>query len=275
MKATPALRIRLLGELDLRLDGLPLAPLESARAESLLAYLLLHREAPQSRQRLAFLLWPDSTEPQARTNLRHVLHNLRRALPDLDRFLQVTQRTLQWRPDGPCWLDVAAFQACLSRADGADGGGVAALTEAVELYRGDLLEGAQDEWLLGEREQLRRRYLGALERLATLLAARGDHAEAIAHAEQLLRADPLHEQAYRVLMGLHDGRGDRARALHTYHACAAVLERELGVEPSSSTRRVYESLLDQESLVSADRQGGPAGPWAARRWSAGPANGPG
>ena len=66
-------------------------PLGSARAESLLAYLLLHREAPQPRQRLAFLLWPDSTEPQARTNLRHLLHNLRRALPDPDRFLEVTQ----------------------------------------------------------------------------------------------------------------------------------------------------------------------------------------
>jgi hypothetical protein len=45
-------------------------PLGSARAESLLAYLLLHRDAAQPRQRLAFLLWPDSSEPQARTNLR-------------------------------------------------------------------------------------------------------------------------------------------------------------------------------------------------------------
>src|SRR5574341_343449 len=71
---TPALRVRLLGELDLRLGDAPLPRLDSARAESLLAYLLLHREAPQPRQRLAFLLWPDSTEPQARTNLRHLLH---------------------------------------------------------------------------------------------------------------------------------------------------------------------------------------------------------
>src|SRR5215217_8617240 len=158
------LQIRLFGELELRLGDEPLPALESARAESLLAYLLLHRDAPVPRQRLAFVLWPDSTEPQARTNLRHVLHNLRRALPDLDRFLQVTQRTLRWRPDGPCWLDVAAFLACLARADGAGDEGVAALTEAVELYRGDLLEGGQDEWLLGERERLRRRYLQALER---------------------------------------------------------------------------------------------------------------
>jgi DNA-binding SARP family transcriptional activator len=61
-----ALSVQLLGELELRLGDRPLPPLDSARAESLLAYLLIHRDAPQPRQRLAFLLWPDSTEPQAR-----------------------------------------------------------------------------------------------------------------------------------------------------------------------------------------------------------------
>jgi DNA-binding SARP family transcriptional activator len=72
----PALRARLLGTVDLQLDGRPLPPLDSARAESLLACLLLHRDAPQPRQRLALLLWPGSTEGQAQTNLRKVLHNL-------------------------------------------------------------------------------------------------------------------------------------------------------------------------------------------------------
>src|SRR5204862_85476 len=90
--------------------GLP-PPRRAARAESLLAYLVLHRDAPQPRQRLAFLLWPDSTEPQARTNLRHLLHTLRRTLPSLVRFLDVTPRALQWRTDAPLWLDVAAFEA--------------------------------------------------------------------------------------------------------------------------------------------------------------------
>jgi DNA-binding SARP family transcriptional activator len=81
-EARSTLQVRLLGGVDLRLGEEHIGPLDSARAESLLAYLLLHRDAPQQRQRLAFMLWPDSTESQARTNLRHVLHNLRRALPD-------------------------------------------------------------------------------------------------------------------------------------------------------------------------------------------------
>jgi DNA-binding SARP family transcriptional activator len=256
---SPTLRIQLLGELDLRHGGTPLPPLESARAASLLAYLLLHREAPQPRQRLAFLLWPDSTERQARTNLRHVLHNLRRAFPDPDRFLDVTPRTLQWRADAPFWLDVAAFEESLSRAE-READGLAALREAVELYTGDLLEVSYDEWLLAEREQLRQRYLEALERLVALLEARGDYAQAILYAERLLRHDPLREETYRLLMRLHDARGDRARALRVYHECVATLERELGVEPSAPTREAHEALVPPEREPvehKIGREGGP------------------
>jgi hypothetical protein len=142
----PALRVRLLGGLELRLDGRPLPPVESARAESLLAFLLLHRQAPQPRQRQAFGLWPDSTEAQARTNLRHVLHNLRRALPDLDRFLEVTPRTLRWRAEATGgWTSPPSRRP----SPGPTGRGQRPLPPCgrrVALYQGDLLKGRHDEY---------------------------------------------------------------------------------------------------------------------------------
>jgi DNA-binding SARP family transcriptional activator len=49
----------------------------------LIAYLLLHRESAHSRQRLAFLLWPDSAESQARANLRKLLFDLHRLLSEM------------------------------------------------------------------------------------------------------------------------------------------------------------------------------------------------
>lgn len=207
MDAAPTLRVRLLGGLDLRLGEDQVAPLDSGRAESLLAYLLLHRDAAQPRQRLAFLLWPDSTEPQARTNLRHVLHNLRRALPDSDRFIDVGPRTLQWRADTPVWLDVADFEQALAESR---------LEAAVDAYSGDLLEGSYDDWLLEERERLSDLHLDALERLARQMDERGEWAGAIRYAERLVRQDPLREETYRLLMRLHDAHGDRARALRVY-----------------------------------------------------------
>jgi DNA-binding SARP family transcriptional activator len=237
------LEVQLLGGLALRLGEAQLPRPESARAESLLAFLILHRDAAQPRQRVAFTLWPDSTEHQARTNLRHVLHNLRRALPEVEPHLEVGQRTLRWQAGPGYRLDVDAFERALRRAAAGEGDEVSVLQEAVEVYRGDLLEGCDDEWLLEERERLRQRFLETLERLAELLGGRGEHARAIPHVERLVRQDPLRESGYRLLMRLYDAVGDRAHAVRVYHACAAELERELGLDPSPLTREVYEALL--------------------------------
>ncbi len=69
----PTLHVQLLGEFSLIHDKTPLTTVNTPRLQSLLAYLVLHRHAPQPRQRLAFLLWPDSSDAQARTNLRHLI----------------------------------------------------------------------------------------------------------------------------------------------------------------------------------------------------------
>jgi DNA-binding SARP family transcriptional activator len=246
----------LLGTVDLRLDDRPAPGLGSARAESLLAYLLLHRDAPQPREQLAFRLWPESTESQARTNLRHVLHDLRRALPNADSFLDVKPRVVQWRTDAPYWLDVAAFESSIARSEGSSANAprnapnadvaTASLREAVELYRGSLVESCYDEWIAAHRDRLRHLFIGALERLASCLAEDGHHTEAIARAERLVLEEPLREDAYRLLMRLHDARGDRASALQTYQTCVATLAREVGAPPSVQTREAYEALLRGE-----------------------------
>ena len=52
----------------------------------------------------------------------------------------------------------------------------------------------------------------------------------------------LTEPTYRALMRLHALNGDRTAAVRAYHDCAAILQRELGVEPSRATRELYERL---------------------------------
>ncbi|MCQ0006881.1 AfsR/SARP family transcriptional regulator [Actinomadura madurae] len=250
----PALRVRLLGGVELRLDGEALPTLESARVESLLAYLLLHREAPQLRQRLAFLLWPDSTDGQALTNLRKVLHNLRRSLPDVDRFVDIGARTVRWRDEAPVRLDVERFEQAIA-------GG--RLEDAVGLYGGELLEGCYDEWLIEERERLARLYMGALAELAERRGREGRWPDAVRYAEQLVGCDPLREEGHRLLIRLCGEGGDRVRALRAYHVCATTLERELGVGPSPETRAMYEALVAEAE---------PPGP-RCRRSSGGPPSG--
>ena len=246
----PAISIRLFGELELRVGTARLPRLESARARSLLAFLLLHRDAPQSRQRLAFMLWPDSTEAQARTNLRHLIHTLRQATPEIERFVDVTPQTLWWRDDVPSWVDIAAFDAAQAVADSpaiSPKEQLDALRAAIELYRGDLLDGCYDEWVLDVRERFRDRYLAQLHRLTVVLSQDGEHVEAIRVARELLRCDPLREDTHRLLMTVQAAAGDRAAAVRTFHECVSTLRRELGVEPSDETVDAYNVLLPRSA----------------------------
>ena len=240
--------LRLLGDFQLLAHDLRVNSIDTPRVQSLLAYLALHRGLPQARSRLAYLLWPDSTDAQARTNL---LFKLRATLPQVDSFLRIERQTLCWRSDARWSLDVQDFeqaivwaeQAALAQDDAVER---QALEEAVRVYQGDLLPSCYDDWICGERDRLQQVYVGALERLIELLEEEGSYQDAIRVAQRLLRQDSLHEATYRHLMRLHAARGDRGAVSRTYQACAAVLQRELAIEPGLTTRTTYERLMRAE-----------------------------
>ena len=247
----PTLHLRLLGDFSLLYNDQQVTNLNTTRLRSLLTYLVLHRDVPQPRQHLAFLFWPDATEAQARNNLRQLLHQLRQAFPDVEHFLSADAHMLHWHPVTPCYLDVAAFEQTLTLADAAarqhDQHALQdALEQADSLYRGELLPGCYDEWILPERDRLRQRHLQVLEHLLRLFEEQGDPVTAIRYAQRLIALDPLSEDLYRRLMRLFALNNDRASALHVYHTCVTTLQRELGVNPDPATREAYERLMHQE-----------------------------
>src|SRR5947209_14435661 len=155
---------------------------------------------------------------------------------------------LHWHPVTPFHLDVAAFEQALKLADVAtrqhDQHALQdALEQADNLYRGELLPGCYDEWILPERERLRQRHLQVLEQLLRLLEVQGDTVTAIRYAQRLIGLDPLSEDLYRRLMRLFVLNNDRASALRVYHTCVTTLQREMGVDPDPATREAYERLL--------------------------------
>jgi DNA-binding SARP family transcriptional activator/predicted ATPase len=250
----PTLHIRLFGDFSLIYADRQVTSLNSTRLQSLLAYLVLHRDTPNPRQHLAFLFWPDTTEAQARNNLRQLLYQLRQVFPEVEHFLSADTQWLHWHPVTPFHLDVAEFEQALTLADAATRQQAqhvlqVALEQADTLYRGDLLPGCYDEWIVPERERLRQRHRQALEHLLHLKEVQGDILAAIRSAQRLLALDPLSEDLYRRLMRLFALNNDRASALHVYHTCVSTLQREMGVEPDSATREVYERLLQQETLT--------------------------
>ncbi|MGQ0571697.1 MAG: AAA family ATPase [Armatimonadota bacterium] len=238
------LTAQLLGGFRLVDGSTPVTGLQPARLQGLFAYLVLHRGRPQSRAHLAALFWPESTDGQARTNLRRLVLDLRRAVPRPERHVHIDHHVLQWLESSPLRLDVEEFQRGV-RADASLGD----LEQAVVLYRGDLLPECYDDWVIPERERLRQVYFQAVERIVVGLEAQRDYRGAIRYARLLLQHEPMEEATYRHLMRLHALNGDRTGAVRIYHACVTALQRDLGVAPSPATQKAYERILAVDTLA--------------------------
>jgi DNA-binding SARP family transcriptional activator len=220
----------------------------SPRLQTFFTYLVLHRGIAVSRAQVAYQLWPDSGDTQARANLRRLILHLRRVLPDVAQFVKLEGQTLLWHEDAPYTLDVAEFDKAVSQAEQFNTKGSHieqqnTLERALALYRGDLLPGLYEDWLEPERERLRQRFTGVLEALVKLHEQRGDLRLSILYAERLVQHDPFLESSHRQLIELHGRNGERAKALHAYHHCISFLRRELSVEPARETVAVYEQLV--------------------------------
>jgi predicted ATPase/DNA-binding SARP family transcriptional activator len=235
------LQVQFLGDLILYWAQVPHSFTTLPKVVPLLAYLLLHRQQPVDRNRLAFTLWPDVTETAARSNLRRHLYELGRALPDgATDWLRRVGNEVQWNPLAPYWLDVAAFEEAVQNGR---------LAEAAQLYSGHLLPLVDEPWLYVERERVRNLFLLTLQQLIEQQQQNGRYAEALVTTQRLLSFDPLREDGQRQLMRLRYALGDRAGALQAYQQFADLLDRELGVPPMPDTKQVRDQIVANTPLA--------------------------
>src|SRR5579863_9197297 len=269
MAQAPALRIHLFGHPRFVLGAEPFKFGAPPKTLPLLAYLVIHRHAAISREKLAFTLWEDDTEEDARANLRRHLHHLQRALPAVDPstpWVLSDGDTLQWNPDSPSWIDVCEFDRLVS-SDGTR-------ETAVAVYGGELLDTLYDEWIFPHRDRLRNEYLSALSDL--LVEARGERnsAKATAYAQAILSNDPWREDTVRALMAVRYESGDRAGALSVYDQFDRRLRDEMNADPMPETTALRDAIRRNEELPAGgslklrsdapDAEGGPLLPFVGR-----------
>jgi TolB-like protein/Tfp pilus assembly protein PilF len=221
-------------------DGRTLT-LPTRKDKLLLAYLALSAGQPQSRLRLAGLLWGDRAEAQARDSLKQALAEIRQTFRSIAVDpLQADRESVAFAP-GKIEIDALEFARLATDARNAEA--------AAKLYRGDLLDGIDgltsefEDWLRPERERLSDVAVRVLEHLALSSAASGIAEDALRLGRHLLARDRLREPVYRALMRLHVRAGERPEALKLYAACREVLKRDLGVEPDIRTEELYRDIL--------------------------------
>ena len=241
---TPTFQVSLLGRFELSgPEGL--IDLTSKKLAGLLAFLACTASQAHSRDKLMALLWGSHFEAQARQNLRQALSRLRRILGE--GTLVTNGETVSLRP-GTLVCDVAQFEMLLSQ------GTRDALNAAVGLYRDCLLtdiaipEEAWTEWLGVQRQRLQGLALDAMVRLAEQEFHSGRHEQALRAASRAIEVSSLREDAHRLVMRVLAAGGRRADALKHYEDFAALLKRELAVEPDPTTRAISADLRKSQAL---------------------------
>ena len=225
------LTVCLLGKFDVKKNQTRI-DIPSRPAQSLLAYLILNASGTHRREKLAGLLWPDSSERNARNNLRQALWRLGKSLGKS--YFSADKASVGVNPGSTYWLDVDILRH--GRED------TAALIESVSVYEDRLLPGFYDEWILQEQEQLHLIYEDRVQQLLNRQAEQSCWQEMRRWAEHWIHRGTLSERPYQALMKAHAGLGDLAGMTAVCQRCSHALETGLGIGPSLETRDLFRHL---------------------------------
>ena len=228
-------------------------PIPGPRGRVALAYLVLHRDRPVTRDELAEALWGGEDLPETwRSALRGIVFRLRRALSAVGlpgaEVLQNTFGCYVLRLPAGTTVDVEEASHLLERARASLGPGLAVDAQrlaaaASEASRADFLPGAHGAWFEQRQFAVRQVRLSALDVLCEAATAAGDYPTAVAAAEEAIAAEPYREATHALLMRAHRAAGNRAEAVRAYERCKVFLRRDLGIGPSPSTVALHRSIL--------------------------------
>ncbi len=249
------IRLYTLGGTDLRGadDQVVRSVLAQPKRFALLVYLAAATPRGMHRRDVLLpLFWPELDQPHARAALRKAIHFLRHAV-DPRALLSRGEEEIGIA-EGLLWCDVVAFEEALVRNR---------LTDAMELYRGDLLAGFHvekcaefDHWLDETRERYRRHAVAAAASLSRDAEGGGDSEEALRWARRSLQMSLGDELALRRLLELQDRLGDRVGAMQEFERYRHRLSAEHGWIPSPETVALVRAigLREAAGATAAKRQ---------------------
>jgi len=238
--------INLLGNPILYLNGKPVK-LYSAKVWALLTYLILHPDQSHGREWLATLLWGETSDKKARASLRQALYSIKQSLGDIsDELLVVERDSILLHTSREVRVDVIELVHAYGNQQ---------YESVAELYRGILLDGVRladceeyESWLFSQRHDIEQKFITALRKSAQQLVQHSAIDKALPYAQKLTQSDPLNEEGYRLLMRIYAMQGDVSGARHQFQICYEILNRELGVEPTSETTKLFENLGNIEHV---------------------------
>lgn len=255
------IQVNLFGHFELKQGEQTSAGWNNHKSQELLVYLLFNRNRSHLRQVLAGQLWPDYATEVSLKYFRQAIWQMHSALHC--EIVAVNAERVSLSNDIDFWVDSIQFEQAFMglqrvRGEDLDEGRQSALQDALQLYRGNLLEGWGQNWVLFERERFQRMYLELVEKQMAFSEVHGEYKSGLEVGLAGLRQDAAHEGIHQRMIQIYHLLGDRTAALRQYERCVQSLQNELGVTPSASTQALYRRVCNGLPAVPVTGRPAPA-----------------
>ncbi|MGW3635662.1 AfsR/SARP family transcriptional regulator [Streptomyces sp. NPDC005122] len=245
------MEIRLLGPIELRLEGGGTVEISGSKRRAVLALLALEPGRSVPVERFFELMWGSHPPAQARAALQGHVAALRKVLKGSS-FTVLTRASGYMLTGDFDRIDVRLSEALLARARATadETSAVALLRRALDLWQGEALGGLPDtdlrrfltERLNDQRIQLIEAWAERLLRLDQGLAA-------VPLLDQCVRAEGLREPTIALLIRCLHQSGRISEAVSVYHQARARLSDELGVGPSADLYEAFYAVLEGDAAA--------------------------
>lgn len=254
-------------------------PLEISRRQvrHLLYYLAINQE-PVAQELLRFYFWPHIPDQRSRRYLTHLIHHARKSLPVRNVLVKAPEQISLDRK--LAWCDVDVLRSREHICEILDQKTAELVSNTLKLYRGPLLKGLNSMGSLefendldNHRWHLERVYLHNLHNLIVWETRQGHYQSALEYANKYLMIDEMCEEIHQHLISLYALLRDRQKVVAQFHTCQQILERELKLQPSLQTKKIYQDAMEgrihhhfgQSQLPNLQPQGFPKGDFIGRR----------
>ncbi|KAA8672982.1 AAA family ATPase [Clostridium sp. MT-14] len=204
------------------------------KAQALFCYLLINKEC--TREKLAGLLWPDEEESIAKKNLRNAIYKIKKTL-NLEVLISPRKSTVMINPDISIKSDVTDFLKNKNE---------------INLYKDPFLTGFYvknaenfQNWLTQYRDYLQQIYIHRLKVKISLENKNRNYDKMEDYCRLLIKVDEFDEESYRKLMCSLINNNKPNKAIETYHKLSEILNKELNVEPSKETKKLFNEILNK------------------------------
>ncbi len=249
-------QFRLFGGLYLTVDGktIALSSQLGKQLSAILAFLICNYKQSVSKEKMIDNFWPDSDNP---TNaLKFAIHRLRNALKDIEglpetELIVTTSNGYQFNPEINAELDTEIFEKNVLNAKSDTE--LSLYHDCIELYKGDFLEGIEEEWVITDRGYYRSILTQICHTLAVEYMKVDDLQAAIDVCEKGLDADEFEETLiYTYLEALvKDKRFNYAKKY--YNEISKKYEKRVGIPLDSyNTSKSFTQLINNQVMENAD-----------------------